>query len=577
MRVTNKMIMNNASSNINSAKETVNTRNKQMTSQKKIDRPSDDPVIAVRSLRLSTTLSQVTQYYQKNIPDAKSWLDVTETSLINIGNLMTDCRTLAVKGATDTYNADDRSTMIDQLEALQKQVFAEGNADYAKRTVFTGFRTNSNLVFTENEKETKYRINQTLTIEANMEEHRYYDGINAAPTTAKEVMAPFVDPTLTPADPGYVTDYKPMNDMAQTNYYRLRLNYDDIDSINKITINDGDGTEIAAFDYFEGLVTTTDPIVTEDDVETVPNKDTTVNPPMPIVKTNGGYNLVVYDNETEWSAAVLTDGTGTVKETGQKTVPDNTIIVIRETGDLILGNDVASSLKNANASLNIQYDKTGFKEGELRPEYYYNCVKRTDPNDVDSNVPYTKFDSTGKRIYFDIEYTVAANQTININTEACDVFTSDIQRDLTEMIDAVKKTIAAHDKLDEITKMKGETQYASDEYQEYLSGWYDAIKKEADYFDDNLQKLFKTEIGKIDGYYATITLGITDLGCKKDSLQLTEKRVGDQRETVQGLQSTNDDLDLSQIIIDYTAAYTAYQASLTAAGKLGESTLLNYL
>ena len=70
MRVTNKMIMNNAASNINSAKETVNTRNKQMTSQKKIDRPSDDPVIAVRSLRLSTTLSQVTQYYSKNIPDA---------------------------------------------------------------------------------------------------------------------------------------------------------------------------------------------------------------------------------------------------------------------------------------------------------------------------------------------------------------------------------------------------------------------------------------------------------------------------------------------------------------------------
>ena len=81
----------------------------------------------------------------------------------------------------------------------------------------------------------------------------------------------------------------------------------------------------------------------------------------------------------------------------------------------------------------------------------------------------------------------------------------------------------------------------------------------------------------MDTYYATIYLGITDLGCKKDSLNLTKTRVGDQRETVQDLQSYNDDLDLSQIIIDYTAAYTAYQASLTAAGKLGESTLLNYL
>ena len=88
MRVTNKMIMNNSASNINSAKEVVNTRNKQMTSQKRIDKPSDDPVIAVRSLRLATTLSQVSQYYSKNIPDANQWLDITETALINIKDVM---------------------------------------------------------------------------------------------------------------------------------------------------------------------------------------------------------------------------------------------------------------------------------------------------------------------------------------------------------------------------------------------------------------------------------------------------------------------------------------------------------
>ena len=92
-----------------------------------------------------------------------------------------------------------------------------------------------------------------------------------------------------------------------------------------------------------------------------------------------------------------------------------------------------------------------------------------------------------------------------------------------------------------------------------------------------MQKLFNTEIGKIDAYYGKMNLAIADLGCKKDSLDLTKTRVGDQQQTVQSLQSLNDDIDLSQIIIDYTAAYTAYQASLTAAGKLGDSTLLNYI
>ena len=41
-----------------------------MTSQKKISRPSDDPVIAIRALRLRSSLSQINQYYEKNIPDA---------------------------------------------------------------------------------------------------------------------------------------------------------------------------------------------------------------------------------------------------------------------------------------------------------------------------------------------------------------------------------------------------------------------------------------------------------------------------------------------------------------------------
>lgn len=43
MRVTNNMIMSNTKININGNKTNVNTLNNQMTSQKKISRPSDDP------------------------------------------------------------------------------------------------------------------------------------------------------------------------------------------------------------------------------------------------------------------------------------------------------------------------------------------------------------------------------------------------------------------------------------------------------------------------------------------------------------------------------------------------------
>ena len=82
---------------------------------------------------------------------------------------------------------------------------------------------------------------------------------------------------------------------------------------------------------------------------------------------------------------------------------------------------------------------------------------------------------------------------------------------------------------------------------------------------------------EVDEYLDKINLSITQVGCTVDQLKLTETRMSNQQETLEELQSENDNLDLSEIIINYTAMYNAYQSSLTAAGKLSGMTLLNYL
>ena len=127
MRITNNIILHNTTSNINGNKVNVNNLNNQMTSQKKIQRPSENPVIAVRSL------SEIDQYYENNIPDAESWMKVTETALANMKTILTDIRTQCTYGASDQITADDRKTILTQLEKLRDQVYAEGNADYAGR------------------------------------------------------------------------------------------------------------------------------------------------------------------------------------------------------------------------------------------------------------------------------------------------------------------------------------------------------------------------------------------------------------------------------------------------------------
>ena len=129
MRITNNMILHNTSSNINGNKVNVNNLNNQMTSQKKIQRPSEDPVIAVRALRFRSTLSEIDQYYENNIPDAEAWLDVTETALKNMKTILGDIRTQCVYGASDQITSDDRKTILSNLEKLRDQVYSEGNAD----------------------------------------------------------------------------------------------------------------------------------------------------------------------------------------------------------------------------------------------------------------------------------------------------------------------------------------------------------------------------------------------------------------------------------------------------------------
>ena len=101
MRITTKVIQNNTRTNINNNKVLQDKLSNQMGTEKKINRPSEDPIVAIRALRLRTNVSQVTQYYEKNIPDAKSWMQITEDALTSVTEVITDMREQAQKGSSD--------------------------------------------------------------------------------------------------------------------------------------------------------------------------------------------------------------------------------------------------------------------------------------------------------------------------------------------------------------------------------------------------------------------------------------------------------------------------------------------
>ena len=341
MRVTNNMITNNTKTNINANKVLVDKYNTQMTTQKKINRPSEDPVIAIRSLRMQTSLSHITQYLDNNIADANAWLDVTETSLNNMKKILTDIRTQCVNGSTDTLTADDRRTILKQLQAMSDQVYSEGNADYAGRTVFTGYRTSSQLTFKTDEKDTVYNIDQNFTY-LDLQEKRYYYGETEVPADA-------------------TTDCT--TEIGTHEYSRLRLAYDGIDSLN-------------SFSYTAKGTTVDKEFVSYDDV---------------LNGADATGKIVVYENEEQWHEANRQNGNDPLA------LGDNDMIFFKENGELVMGKEIAHTMSQDKASFSMSYTKTGFDAVEARPEYYYDCTMQTP--DMDQPIVYTK---ENQQILFEI-------------------------------------------------------------------------------------------------------------------------------------------------------------------------------
>ena len=163
MRITNHMITNNTFNNLMTNYSRLNTLNNQFTTQKKIVRPSEDPVIAVRALKFRTTCSELEQYLKKNIPDAQNWMGVTEGSLDNIISRLGEIRTQCTYGATDSLSVTDRQSILSMIEGFKNTLVAEGSTNVAGRHVFTGYKTDSDLVFNEGTQK-KYELFRMMNL-----------------------------------------------------------------------------------------------------------------------------------------------------------------------------------------------------------------------------------------------------------------------------------------------------------------------------------------------------------------------------------------------------------------------------
>lgn len=227
MRITNTMMMNQTLRNVSKSKNNLNTSENELATEKKITRPSDDPIVAIRALSLRSSLSEINQYLKHNIPDAESWLDVTHSSLNNMDGILSDIFQYCNQGSSDQFTTNDRSAIIDVLKQYRKAIYSEANADYAGRYCFTGYKTDTSFTFlTSTESDKKYEITETFKAEA---------------VTTDNIMKNSVDSTK-------VTGINAEKYPETRKVYRVRLAYQGcakaLDSGNdlKFSVTDANGT-----------------------------------------------------------------------------------------------------------------------------------------------------------------------------------------------------------------------------------------------------------------------------------------------------------------------------------------------
>ncbi len=162
MRITNPIITNTMMININRNVSSLNNYYNQISTGKRIQAPSDDPIIAARALKFRTSVRE-TQQYQKNVNQGISWMEITEKGFNNVNSIIEKIRELAVQGATDSYGYDDRKKINTDIASLTEQLGLEMNITYTGRYVFSGYRTDKPPVLTEATTE-NYDITQHFSV-----------------------------------------------------------------------------------------------------------------------------------------------------------------------------------------------------------------------------------------------------------------------------------------------------------------------------------------------------------------------------------------------------------------------------
>ncbi|MBU4192569.1 MAG: flagellar biosynthesis protein FlgL [Proteobacteria bacterium] len=137
MRVSQQMLFSRYIHNLNTSLTSLLDLNTQAQTQKKINKPSDDPTGMTRILDHRDTLRSLEQY-SENISTAKGWLGASDEALRQISTLITRAKELAGQAATGTVSGDNREQVSYELRSIFEQMVGLAHREFEGKSRYAG-------------------------------------------------------------------------------------------------------------------------------------------------------------------------------------------------------------------------------------------------------------------------------------------------------------------------------------------------------------------------------------------------------------------------------------------------------
>ncbi len=171
MRVSERQRYDLTSSRVERAKSNNASTLDELSTLKRINKISDDPLGLTRAMQGKDRLSTAKQQ-QKNVEYAKGFIERSETAMQSMTDFLIRAKELSVGLANDTYGPESREAAAREVKEIIEAVVSLANSKFGSRYVFAGFRTDTpplsndgqflgddGVIFVQTESDKFHRIN----------------------------------------------------------------------------------------------------------------------------------------------------------------------------------------------------------------------------------------------------------------------------------------------------------------------------------------------------------------------------------------------------------------------------------